>query len=389
MQNKKLAGILKDKVTNSIKERGRGMEYNVLDLFGGAGGFSEGFKQAGFNIVGAVEWDKHAMESHQANFPNTVDHLGDITEISDEEVLSLWGNKGVDVIISGPSCQSFSNANRTEDPYGETARNRNRLFFEVLRFTKLLNPEIVVIENVPQILTRDKGAAKETIKEYLADLGYTTTYQNLLASEYGVPEHRRRAIFVGVRGNRKFDFDTMNKQDMVTVKEALSDLYDAQTYSAREESNTQSYPTEPQSDYQAYMRRQSEQLTQHTVANHNKKVIERLDSIPQGGNWQDIPSEFMGDMNFHPSRTHSNNYRRLHEDEPSHTLTSKLDQGHPIHPRRISIREGARLQSFPDHFIFKGPRTKQALQIGNAVPPLLARALAEGLMQVLKTTEAE
>lgn len=352
------------------------MIYNVLDLFSGAGGFSLGFEQAGFNIVGAVEWDKHAMASHQYNFKETTDILGDITKISDEEILSKYNGKNIDVIIAGPSCQSFSSANRTQDPYSEEAKSRNRLFFEVLRFSKLLGPKVVVIENVPQILTKDKGFAKEAIYKYMQDLGYTTTVKVLIATYYGVPEYRKRAFFVSIKGDEEFDFDTVEKHDIVTVYDALSDLYEQPT-----SSGCNAYVEEPKTDYQKLMREGSTELCQHTISRHNEDVLKRLASIPQGGNWQDIPEELREGVKFDHSKTHSSSYRRLHEEEPSYTITSKLGQGHPIQTRRISIREAARIQSFPDRFIFQGPRSKQALQIGNAVPPLLAQALAKAILE--------
>lgn len=354
------------------------MAYKVLDLFGGAGGFSQGFRSAGYTIVGAVEWDKHAMASHQYNFPGTVDHLGDITKISDEEIVKNWGNKGVDVIISGPSCQAFSNANRREDRYSDEAISKNKLFFEVLRFAKVLNPRVVIIENVPQILTRDNGYAKTAISDYLKDLGYTTVSKVLLASDYGVPEHRKRAIFIGIKGDIEFNFDDLEVKPLVTVKDALSDLYEAVT-----QEEGQEYPCEAESDYQKLMRKDSDELRQHTISLHNQDVIDRLASIPQGGNWRDIPSHLCEGLNFKEGVTHSNNYRRLSESEASHTVTSKIDAGHPTKARRLSIREAARLQSFPDDFTFIGPRAKQALQIGNAVPPLMSQAIAEALLNYL------
>lgn len=349
------------------------MKYNVLDLFSGAGGFSLGFQNAGFNIVGGVEWDKHASATHSKNFPNSLDIQGDITEISDDEVLSKFGDKGVDVIIAGPSCQSFSNANRTDDPYSEKAIARNKLFFEVLRFAKLLNPRFVIIENVPQILTSDKGYAKIAITNYLEDLGYQVEVEVLLASDFGVPENRRRAFFVASKTGQ-FSFDDLAKKPKVTVREALSDLY------GMEEDGE--YVIEPKSDYQKLMRENSSFLHNQEPRKHKWEIIERMKHVPQGGNWRYIPKHAYRGCNF-SENTHSSEFYRLKEDIQSNTIIGKLSNTHPIHNRFITVREGARIQSFPDDFIFTGPKTKQGLQVGNAVPPMLANAIATRVYEIL------
>lgn len=347
-------------------------QFTVLDLFSGAGGFSLGFHQANYKLIGAVEWDAHAMETHQANFPHSKDILGDITKVSDEEVLANYA--GVDVIIGGPSCQGFSNANRS-NRYSEEAIQKNKLFFEFLRFVKLLQPQALVMENVPQILTRDGGYARDEIIAYLSDLGYQVSYQVLLASQYGVPENRRRAFFVGVRTGQAFDFSAIPLKEPVTIKDTLSDIYNQDADGP--------YLTEPQSAYQHYLRQNSNTLTNHELRTHASDKLARIKTVPQGENWRAIPKHLYGNRNF-SEKTHANEYRRLHEDEQSGTIVSKLSQIHPIHHREITVREGARIQSFPDNFIFKGPRTKQALQVGNAVPPLLSQAIAQELINYLE-----
>lgn len=343
----------------------------VLDLFSGAGGFSYGFREAGFNVVGAVEWDKDAYTTHQHNFPHSQDILGDITQITDDEVLTKY--QGVDVIIGGPPCQGFSNANRT-NIYSEEAQQKNKLFLEFLRFVRLLQPTIAVMENVPAILTRDNGATIEAIHTLYKDMGYQVTERVLLASDYGVPENRKRTIIVAVKEPYDiFNHDWIQKKPLVTVKEALSDLYE------QPEGIDGDYHSEPQSDYQQLMRQHSHTVTNHTAKKHSHEKLLRIQSVPQGKNWKSIPKEYYFKRKF-GKNTHSSQYHRLDESKPSTTVTSKIEQIHPLLDREITVREGARIQSFPDHFEFKGPQTKQQLQVGNAVPPLMAQAIAETLI---------
>lgn len=348
----------------------------VLDLFSGAGGFSLGFKLAGYDVVGCVEWDKDAMHTHQTNFGVGKDILGDITKVTDEEIQEMFGEEGIDVIIAGPSCQSFSNANRMEDPNSQKAKERNRLFFEVLRIASIIRPKAIVIENVPQILTRDKGFAKEEIHRYLGELGYETVSKVLVSSDYGVPENRKRAIFVALKGE-EFDFSDIKKEEKVTVYDALSGLYGL----TEEESDYIHVATTP---YEKYLRDGSQKITQHIIKEHNEDYKHRISYIPQGGNWEDIPkSEYRG-VSLRKGVTHSNRYRRLDENGQSPTITTKKDLIHPLENREISIREAARIQSFPDWFKFEGSKTKKAMQIGNAVPPLMARSIAEALKEKIR-----
>ena len=349
------------------------MSYNVLDLFSGAGGFSLGFELAGFNVIGSVEWDEHAALSHSKNFPNSIDIQGDIVAVTDEQIIENYADKGVNVIIAGPSCQSFSNANRSEDPYSEKAIERNKLFVQVLRFAKLLNPDYVVIENVPQILTANEGYAKNTIIQYLEDLGYHVDVKVLLASDYGVPENRRRAFFIASK-KELFDFETLKKKEKVTVWDALSDIYDSE--------GDGDYLVDPKSEYQKYLRKDSTGIQNHKASKHGAEMVERMKYVGQGENWFMIPKHAYGNRNF-SEKTHYSAHFRLKEDGQSNTIIGKLDNTHPIHHRHLTVREGARIQSFPDDFVFMGPKTKQTLQVGNAVPPLLAKAVAERIHEMI------
>jgi len=339
---------------------------NVLDLFCGAGGLSLGFKLAGFNILGGVEWDKAAMETHSTNFKTKFEFCGDIKKITDEQIKKELN--GVDVIIGGPPCQGFSAANRHEK---EESDPRNKLFFEYLRFIRILKPKAFVIENVRQILTKDNGYAKNRILEITEELGYNVNVKVLLSSEYGVPQDRRRAVFVGIRKDigTTFNFDLMEKNNnVVTVYDAIGDI----CYPEKNISNM----------FLSYAKDTNGVLSNHDPKFPNKKVQKRMSFVPQGGNWQDVPEELWDTKR---TNRHSSAYRRLSFNKPSITIdTGHMNYFHPLENRIPTVRESARLQSFPDSFIFCGNQGQQYRQVGNAVPPLMAKAIAKELLKLIK-----
>lgn len=337
----------------------------VLDLFCGAGGLSLGFKLAGFDIIGGVEWDKAAIETHKQNFNTNFEFCGDIKNISDEDIEKNL--MGTEVIIGGPPCQGFSAANRQEK---EEDDPRNKLFFEYLRFVKLLKPKAFVIENVRQILTKDNGYAKDRILEITKELGYTVNVQVLLASDYGVPQDRRRAVFVGIRNdiNMEFPFEKMKKVNKkFTVYDAIGDI----CYPEKEINN----------NFLKYARDNNGILLNHNPKFPNDKVQERISYVPQGGNWRNVPEELWDSQR---TNRHSSAYKRLDFTLPSITIdTGHMNYFHPVFNRIPTVRESARLQSFPDSFIFCGNQSEQFRQVGNAVPPLMSKAIAIVLKKIL------
>lgn len=339
-------------------------KFNVLDLFSGAGGLSYGFKLAGFKIAGAVEWDKAAMETHKKNFNSGFEYCGDIKDITDDTILSI---KNIDVIIGGPPCQGFSSANRQEKELNDP---RNKLFYEYLRFIRILEPKIFVIENVKEILTKDNGFAKKRILELTEKMGYNVSVKVLDASNYGVPQVRRRAIFVGIKKDLcyLFDFDNLKQvKKPVTVYEAIGDIC---------------YPDLNMSNEFLKYAKDSDTLYNHNPRFPNDKVKERISYVPQGGNWRNVP-EYLWDTKR--TNRHSSAYKRLAFDEPSITIdTGHMNYFHPVENRVPTVRESARLQSFPDSFIFCGNQSEQYRQVGNAVPPLLGKAIATQIMKILK-----
>lgn len=353
-------------------------KYTVIDLFSGCGGISEGFKETGrFEIVGGVEFDELASKTFKYNFPNSKAIHGDITKIDVKET----GFQDVDVIVGGPPCQGFSALNRWNKDLEEDPRNK--LFYEFLRFVSEIKPKAILIENVRQILTSKDGYARKKICELLENMGYNVCYSVLDSSDYGVPQNRKRAFFVGIKkeiGN--FEFESMKKfyQPKVTVEDALSDIYDIEEV-AKTDTNGYGYKLGPiKSEYQKVMR-DGDELNNHFIYYPVQSVQDKMKFVPEGGNWKNVPENMFKTQR---SNRHSNYLKRL--DSKSQSIT--IDTGHNVyfHPKydRVpTVRESARIQSFPDKFTFLGNKGQQLRQVGNAVPPLLAKALASGIAEVL------
>lgn len=348
----------------------------VLDLFSGCGGISLGFKLSGYEIIGGIDVNSDASQTFQNNFPNSKAYCKDLMDISEEEIIELYPNiKEVDVVVGGPPCQGFSSANRylkeEDDP-------RNKLFFEFLKFVKIAEPKAVVIENVRGILTKDNGYAKDRIISILEELGYKVSYRVLNAAEYGVPQKRLRNFFVATK-EEVFDFNLIEKhKEIITVEDAIGELYDLDNQTEQE-----IYYIEdaPQTEYRHYLRNEDNSIHNHKITYPMDRVQERMSYVPQGGNWKDVPEELWDTIR---SNRHSSAYKRLKEDEYSITIdTGHGNYFHPIYHRVPTVRESARIQSFPDSFIFSGSKTSQFKQVGNAVPPLLAKSIALGIKKAL------
>jgi DNA (cytosine-5)-methyltransferase 1 len=398
----------------------------VFDVFSGAGGFSLGFEMAGCEVIAAIEHDKWAADTFSYNHPKTKMMLGDI-ESFDEEYLRRNVTKTPDIIIGGPPCQGFSicvkDAGDPKDP-------RNSLFVEFIRMAKIFNPPIMVMENVPNIVrakTKSGERVIDIIKQEFENLGYHVYRDVLNASDYGVPQMRQRFVLVASKQELKdpfppkthyvdnailsedekqlsiYELMDSDLQRCPTLWEAISDLPDIE---AREGAEEMEYTKEATNCYQHWCRGENKKLHNHLAMKHTKRLVERFSQMSWGQSVSDIKDDRLkqrkrngnGEVSDKP---YDQNNRRMHPNKICHTITATF-YGNFVHPyknRNFTAREGARIQSFPDNYVFLGKPTVvskkllmkegregeaylcQYSQIGNAVPPLMAKAIAQNLIE--------
>lgn len=365
-------------LANTYKKAKKSFRPKVIDLFCGCGGISKGFEMAGYSITGGIDFNKDATDTFAHNFRKAKVICGDISLVSNEQIKEYYS--GTDVIIGGPPCQGFSSANRWQK---EKDDPRNKLFFQYIRFVDVLRPKAILIENVRGLLTRDNGYAKDRITELLTDMNYSVSMSVLDASEYGVPQCRKRAIIIGINKdycNAEFNFSKLKVLPKIVVDDAISDMYDYES-----QAGETIFPQKPAlSDYQKLMKDGTSVILDHEVRYPAEIVQKRISYVPQGGNWADVPSELWPSQR---SNRHSSAYKRLKQDSQSCTIdtgNAHSNYFHPLYNRIPSVRESARLQSFPDSFEFMGSRGSKYKQVGNAVPPLMAKAVADLLKEYLQ-----
>ena len=345
-----------------------------IDIFAGAGGLSLGAEMAGITISHAIEINRSAVRTYERNHPDTKVICSDIRDLDPTDLKPK--DKGVFIIMGGPPCQGFSLSNtRTR-----TMKNpNNSLFEEFLRFVQEIQPDWFLFENVYGFTNMSNGAVRRLVEICFRSLGYEVADEVLWASDYGVPQRRNRYFMVGNRLGIKFQFPQKHKKP-ISVWEAISDLPIVGNGEQLFEGKYLCSLAEATA-YQRLMRHDSEIPTQNLVSLNNELVIKRYKHIPQGGNWRDIPDELM--VNYaDKERCHSGIYKRLKADEPSVVISNyrKSMLIHPFQDRGLSVREAARIQSFPDDFYFEGPISHIQQQIGNAVPPLLAEAIFDQIL---------
>lgn len=370
-----------------------------FDLFSGCGGLTKGFSMAGIRSIFATDIDENCEKTFRINFPNVPFLRKDVTQITKEEVDSLTGHTVPDIIIGGPPCQGFSLANKRRNKVADDPRNR--LFYSFVKFINWYSPYMFVMENVKGLLSMKGGEVIGTIMDEFRRAGdhggYDVACQVLLASEYGVPQNRERVVIIGIRRdlNLQPQFPKPLVQDhKVTVDEAISDL---PYIESSQGDDVMVYPIEPQNMFQQMMRQNMHYVTNHIAMHHTSRLIERFRAIQPGQSlidvWETHGSVKRGAPNEKSEIKFGQNNQRLYGDQPAPTIAASF-QSNFIHPhlnRNFTAREGARLQSFPDDFIFDGMRTKmswekglsQYQQIGNAVPPLLAKAIGECVVNTL------
>lgn len=348
-----------------------------IDLFCGCGGLSKGFEDAGFEGLLAIDHWQPAVDTYNYNFKSHKAIIGDLFHADPNEIVIKYNLKDVDVIIGGPPCQGFSLAGKRL-----VTDERNELYKSFVRFVKELQPKAFVMENVPGIVGLFKGKVLESVLNDFTKVGYNVKYQILSADDYGVPQIRRRVFFVGLRKDLKGELSyptgdyNLSGKPAITSKEAISDLDFIGDDSILDDVADYQKPAE--SEYQRFMRKDSDKLFNHVVTLHQQKTKDIIALVPDGGNYKDLPDELKDTRKVNIAWT------RMNSQKPSFTI----DTGHRHHfhykaNRVPTVRESARIQSFPDDFEFKGSKTAQAKQVGNAVPPLMARAVAGQLMKAL------
>lgn len=378
-----------------------------IDLFAGVGGMTEGFKAAVnsngqrlFEPTLLVDWNAPARETHLKNNPKTKYLFGDIAGLSARQILDN-AQEPVDAVVGGPPCQGFSRLNKStrhmlEDP-------RNVLYKKFLDLVREIQPKLVVIENVPNLLEFDGGKYRDETFQFFEANGYHAKAEVLSANEYGVPQLRKRAFVVAMRkdlGIGEFEFprskfpplrtarevnaavhgeeDAFFSLPFISVEDAIGDLPPLEAGQ-----DAIAYGKPPFSDYQASRRKGARILTNHFAREHDEEFVEKkLKKIPEGGSNQDLDGRSRFDRG-REIKYLSQAYGRLHRHGIAQTITANFanpGSGRFIHyrdHRSITVREAARFQSFDDSFVFSGNLQEQVRQVGNAVPPLLARALAE------------
>lgn len=357
--------------------------YKSIDLFAGAGGLSCGLAQAGIESLVAVENNKDFSETFKTNHKNCYVINDDIANINFSELVKKTGFKNFDLVCGGPPCQGFSTVGKKNEN-----DERNSLFWQFLRAVKEVNPKMVLFENVSGFKKLYRGIAFDTLVLELGKLGYQTKSEILNAADYGSPQHRKRTIVVGFKKGLAFDFPipTHSKDGNLFTKknnvlsDAVSDLPELSSNEIKK-----SY-LKPKTEYQKQMRGSEKVLTEHNSTNYGEKMKLIMSLIPKNGSVKDLPEE------LRPKSCFGNTYARLNNDTPSPTITRNFGTPsssrciHPFQNRALSTREGARLQGFPDNYVFYGSKTSKNLQIGNAVPVQLAKALGQEIFKLLSAS---
>lgn len=383
----------------------------MLDLFCGAGGLAAGFADAGYNVVAGIDHTDAAVRTFEANIPGARGMLRDLRKPDFEDIAEHVGGQ-IDVIVGGPSCQGFSTSGGLSKSSGRDETDpRNKLFINYIGIVEHLQPNWIVFENVPGLLLYKNGKVALDIVKAFAEIGYRLVPMILLAADYGVPQLRRRLIFVGNRTGSPISFpvpthgnpalwknfslpfahlsrigrgsedDTLPH---VTFAEACGDL---PAVGEGKELDGVDYAIPAASAYQKEMRRRSTTVRQHSAAELSKLDRTAAQTLLPGQNWRNLPDDVLPPR-FAKIRPYDATtlLKRLRDEQPSYTITTKFNEGttgafiHPSQARTITLREAARLQSFPDDFVFVGSAAQIRQQIGNAVPPLLGRCIAEAIL---------
>lgn len=406
---------MKKKVTEVREEASfaNSPRLTCMDLFAGAGGLSEGLSEAGFHSIFSSEIVPVYAQTYQRNHPGTKVVTEDIRKLDPEAIRKDLGiERGeLDLLAGGPPCQGFS----INAPIRSVLDERNHLFKEYLRFVDVFAPRAILIENVPGLVSFEQGATLHAILDALGELGYGADVRILGAAYYGVPQMRWRTVILGVRGKalppaafpeptyhapvRPNFATTFNgcslvkmpsaraRVDFVSVKDAIDDL--PSLSSGERGVPLKEYRCTPACLYQKRARTGSVGVLNHEAPRLAEINLQRLRHIKPGGNWTDIPDELLPEgMKAARKSDHTKRYGRVRPDGVASTILTKCDPHwgayfHYSQDRSFTVREAARIQSFPDHFVFSGSMSEQFAQVGNAVPPLLAETVGLAIKSIL------
>ena len=338
----------------------------IIDLFCGIGGLSLGFEQAGFEPIAAVDMWDDAIATYNQNRKNKVGTTMSVEDFNRKELASLLKRHTITGVIGGPPCQGFSTVGkrRIEDP-------RNRMYLEFYQTVKKAKPLFFVIENVKGMLTLNNGAFVKDLLDRFGEngLGYKISYQLLNASDYGIPQNRQRVFYVGMKGVQFVFPQGASVEQKLSAKDGISDL---------EGSNNIRYGALPTNEFQKMMRGKCTHPFNQDYTKHSEQTIDIIRRIPDGGNIKCLPAEFW------KVRKYNKAFERMSSQRPSNTIdTGHRNYFHYKEPRIPTVRECARLQSFPDDFQIYGTRGSQYKQVGNAVPPMLAKVIAKAIQKSL------
>lgn len=361
------------------------MAFKVLDLFSGAGGLSRGFYDAGYEVVLGVDFDKAALKTFKENHGQAEamnldlfnhDNIDVIIDFLKDRKIKL------DVLVGGPPCQGFSVAGPRD-----MNDKRNTLYTAMVELADRVKPQVVVLENVPGMVQTNGGIGAKRVVEDFAKIGYNMVAKLLYGPDYGLPQIRKRVFFVGLKDNTKefiFPEATVDKEHYITCEQAIGDLPSLQTADGEiiYGETVQNYEIPAQNEYQKKMRAHSKNIQNHIGSIPIEKTKYMISLVPEGKNYKALPEQYRGMYKYHEALT------RYHSKKPSRTINT----GHRSHfhykwNRIPTVRESARLQSFPDDFIFYGNKSEQYRQVGNAVPPMLGQVVAEALLPYLKDGE--
>lgn len=359
-------------------------KYNVIDLFSGAGGLSRGFMDAGFNVLLGVDFNEAALSTFKENHGNAEAMKLDLFNHDNIECIYNFLIKKkieLDVLVGGPPCQGFSLAGKREE-----FDKRNVLYSAMVKAAQRLQPKVIILENVPGMLTLYNGAGAKRVKEDFEKIGYNVTEPRILyAPEYGVPQIRRRVFFImtlstKIKGEYQYPRPIFSEDEYITCEQAIGSLPSLEKAEDFSLHQVWEYDKEPENEYEKQMRESATKIYNHTPTKHAPETVRLISLVPEGKNYKALPKSELEKRDF----KYNEALTRYHSARPSRTV----DTGHRTHfhykwNRIPTVREAARLQSFPDDFVFYGNKQEQYRQVGNAVPPILGKVVAIQVKELL------